>query len=122
MSGKKLTLNPLEARKQLLIAESEINRTLLIRDCHALAGEICDATHLIGKAGALILSAKALLALFKSHRASADPKTVSKNSWWAVSLNLLRLGLPLWLGLHQRKAAATNAHGQASRPKAPESA
>ena len=37
MFGKKPRLNPLESRKQLLIAESELNRAQLVQEWQAMA-------------------------------------------------------------------------------------
>jgi len=41
MSGKNPRLNPLELRKQLLLAESELNRVQLVGDVAALQAGVC---------------------------------------------------------------------------------
>jgi hypothetical protein len=120
MLHKKLMSNSLAVRKELLIAESEINRALLAKDYRVLAVEIRAATEVIGKTSALLLVAKTVMTLFKSPSSSKPAAGApQKNSWLTMSWNLLRMGLPLWLGFHQRQAAAqSKANGQASAAQA----
>ena len=40
MPGKNPCLNPLASRKQLLIAESELNRAQLVQEWRAISGEV----------------------------------------------------------------------------------
>ena len=40
MSGTNARMNALESRKQLLIAESELNRTHLVREWQTMAGDV----------------------------------------------------------------------------------
>jgi hypothetical protein len=62
MSEKKLTT--LEARKQLLIAESEINRMLAAQEYEIFASQLREKTAPIRQAGALVSSGAAILKAF----------------------------------------------------------
>ena len=76
MFGKKPRLNPLASRKQLLIAESELNRAQLAEDWQAVAGEISSLTARAKSFGTLASAAAvlvtSLIAVSYTHLAAAD--------------------------------------------------
>jgi len=74
--------NVLEFRKQLLIAESDLNRALLIRDSQVLCGEI-DHTPWAARAGTLI-------GLWRMFRPQSAPGADNhKGSWVSVLTRFL---------------------------------
>ena len=78
MFGKKPRLNPLASRKQLLIAESELNRAQLAEDWQAVADEISSLTARAKSFGTLASAAAvlvtSLIAFKQSSSGDADPK------------------------------------------------
>jgi hypothetical protein len=92
-------LSPLESRKQLLIAESDLNRVLLVKECHALAGSFYKVIEPVKYLGLLASPAAVVMGLFKAFRNRNSEAGSSKSSWFS----LLRLGLAFWLGLRGRK-------------------
>ena len=57
MFGRKPRLSPLAVRKQLLIAESEVNRVRLNQDWQALAGEVGSFTDRVQSFSKMAVSA-----------------------------------------------------------------
>ena len=89
-------MNPLESRKQLLIAESELNRAQLAHECqtmvdevHALANRARTITTFASAAAALVTS----LASFRRHRPA--PAT-EKSSWLQTILRGAGTVTSLW--------------------------
>jgi hypothetical protein len=99
-------LSPLEARKQLLIAESEINRVLLAREYKALADGVRAAIKPVGILGALAVSAIPLMAAFRGQRNQKSGAEPSRGFRWMAWLS--RLGLDLWIGLRGKKTAVNS--------------
>ena len=62
MFGRSSRLNPLESRKQLLLAESELNRAQLVVDLAALAADVGALTDRAKTLGSLASSAAMLVA------------------------------------------------------------
>ena len=89
---KKLTL-----RKQLLIAESELNRAQLVEDWQDLAR---DAQMLADRAGtvhSLATAAISLLAgLASLQRKKAEAAAPAKKSWWPTVLKGFQAASSLW--------------------------
>lgn len=61
-------MNTLQARKQLLIAESNMNRVLLVRDCAAVTGGIWSAAAQVKKVAGLASAAGMVVSLLKMLR------------------------------------------------------
>ena len=96
MSGKNPRLNPLESRKRLLIAESELNRAHLVQEWQVIADgvrSIADRAGTIRSVASATASLIAGLASFRRRRsASAD----GKFSWWQTLLKGAELAGSLW--------------------------
>jgi len=90
-------LTPLESRKQLLIAESELNRAQLTQDWGAIATGVRALTDRAKSFGSIVSSAAALatgLAAFRRHEPEdADPKP----SWLRTFLKGAGMVSTLWL-------------------------
>lgn len=77
MSGKRPHLSPLESRKQLLIAESELNRAQLLRECQAMTDEVHGLTARARSIASLASSAASLVTgLFTFRRGRSAPASV----------------------------------------------
>ena len=96
MFGKKPRLNPLESRKQLLIAESELNRAQLVQEWQAMA----DGVHSIaGRArtiSSIASTAASLIAGLASFRRKKSAPANEKPSWLQSILKGTGLISTLW--------------------------
>ncbi len=102
MSGEKPALSPLELRKRLLIAESEINRAQLREEWGAMAGGIAGLADRAKTVGSYASLAAALLAGFVAFgRAKGTPAT-GKPSRIRTILKGLRLAASIWLAFRAR--------------------
>ena len=88
-------MNPLKARKQILIAESELNRAQLVLDwrlmageVHALADEARNIRSIATAAGSLVAG---LAALRRKHSAPTE-----KRPWWQTLLKSAGQVTTLW--------------------------
>jgi len=99
MFGKSPRINPLASRKQLLLAESELNRAQLVGDMAALrAGgrALTDRAKSFGSiASAAAVLVAGLVAFKRSKRADAD----AKSSWLQNILKGAGLISRIWLAL-----------------------
>ena len=103
MFGKTTGLKALETRKQLLLAESEVNRHELLQDFHALKTAFKAETDRVKKqvrAAGSIASSAALLAvgasLFRRRAKPAESEGPSKAPWLAAALEGARAGTSLF--------------------------
>ena len=94
MFGKKVVMNPLQARKRLLLAESDINRELLAHEWDALSAGARQATQTLRQVGSVALSVGALAASFSLFRKPHPP--AEKSSWLSRLVKGVRFGLSLW--------------------------
>ncbi|HWY32235.1 MAG TPA: hypothetical protein VNX46_15850, partial [Candidatus Acidoferrum sp.] len=79
-------MKALESRKQLLIAESELNRAHLISDWENLAGEVHALTHRAKTVGCLASAAVALVSALSFFRRHKSAPTAPKTPWWQTIL------------------------------------
>jgi hypothetical protein len=99
MSGKNLHLTPLEARKQLLLVESELNRAQLLNELRELRNEIHHLKDQVHAIGSLASSATKLATTFSAignaftHK---NPEEKKKTSWISTILNGARTGASIW--------------------------
>jgi hypothetical protein len=92
-------MNPLESRKRLLIAESELNRAQLLQEWQSMA----DGVHLIAKRArtisSLALATAALISGLVTSRESKSAPAGGKHSWWHTLLKGAQLAGLLWTEL-----------------------
>ena len=85
MFGKSSRINPLATRKQILIAESELNRARLVQDWQTLTGEVHaladEARTIRSVVSAAALLVTGLAALRRKKSAPAE-----KPAWWQTLL------------------------------------
>ena len=91
MFGKKTRLNPLESRKQLLIAESELNRAQLVQEWQAMGDGVRSVADRARTISSLASAAASLIAGLASFRRGKSAPADGKPSWWQT----LRKGAPL---------------------------
>ena len=82
MSGKGPRLNPLESRKQLLIAESELNRAQLLQEWAALTAGVRTLTHRAKSFRSITSSAAVLMAGLAAFRRGKPGGADVKPSWF----------------------------------------
>jgi hypothetical protein len=103
MSGEKPALTPLELRKQMLIAESEINRAQLCEECEAIAGGVrsfADRAKTISSYASVAAALVAGLTAF--YRGKSRPGE-EKRSWVQTMLNGIQLASSVWLAFRARR-------------------
>ena len=103
MFGKTPSINPLDLRKQLLIAESEINRAQLRQEWETLAaglGGLADRAKTISTYASVMAALLAGLAVFR--RGNAVPGD-AKRSWIRTAIKGLRVAASIWLAFRARR-------------------
>jgi len=96
MFGKTHQLNPLQARKRLLLIESDLNRAQLVQECGEIAREVRDWARLARSASHLGTTALSLLAGFNALRSKNTAAATEKPSWWKIILKGAGLVSTLW--------------------------
>jgi hypothetical protein len=95
-------MNSLRARKQLLIAESEINRLQLVKEWKVMAGEAGSVAHRARTISSLTVAAASLIFGVVSFRRSKSGPASEKHSWRQTLLKAARLAGSLWLEISPR--------------------
>jgi hypothetical protein len=90
-------MNQLEARKQLLIAESEINRLQLLAEWQTIADGVRSVTRKARSIGVIAMAASSLLSGLMSFRRTKPAQPGEKVSWWQTLLKGAQLVGSLWL-------------------------
>lgn len=103
MFGKNPRMNPLESRKKMLIAESELNRAQLVGEMAALTSDVRALTDRARSFGSIASSAALLVAgltaLWRGKPVTADPKP----SWLQTILKVAGLVSTFWLAFRSRR-------------------
>jgi len=79
-------MNALASRKQLLIAESELNRAQLIEDWQTMAGDVQALTSQAKTVSSLVSSAVSLVAGLVSFGRKESAPAAGKSPWWQTIL------------------------------------
>lgn len=74
-------MNPLESRKKLLLAESELNRAQLVEEWRTLAGEVHALTEQAKTVGAIASATASLVTGLLSFRRQKPAPVDEKPSW-----------------------------------------
>lgn len=106
MFGKNPHLNPLESRKQLLLAESELNRAQLVVDMAALSADVDALTERAKSLGSLASSAAMLVAGLAALRRGKAADADAKPSWFKRILKGAGVVSSLWLAFRSRGGAS----------------
>ena len=102
MFGKRPHLDPLESRKQLLIAESELNRAQLSQEWQTMGHGVANLTHRAKTLGAWVASVVLLVAGLTVLRRGPSAPWTSKLSWCKQILNGARVASELWFAFSDR--------------------
>ena len=104
MSGKISHLSSLESRRQMLIAESELNRAGLSEEWQAMAHGVGDFAHRAKTVAAWTSSAALLVAGVTALRHGPPRTGTAKSSWFQKILKGVRLSSTLWAAFRPRSA------------------
>jgi hypothetical protein len=103
MFGKKSRLNLLELRKQVLIAESEINRVLLLEEWRTMEEGVRGLVHRARSFGSIVSAAALLVTGLAAFRRSRKPIPVGeKPSLLQIVLKGAQLANSIWLAIRTR--------------------
>ena len=103
MFGKKSHVTPLELRKQLLIAESELNRAQLAGDMAALTAGVRTLTDRAKSFDSIASSAAVLVAGLAAFRRGKPAGADAKPSWRQTILKGAGLISTLWLAFRSQR-------------------
>ena len=106
MSGKNPGLNPLDLQKQLLLAESEINRGLMAGDLTALAAGVRAVTDRAKSLGTIGSSAATLVAGLATFQLDQTAKNRAPSSWLQTILKGVHFASNLWLAVDAKSRDA----------------
>jgi hypothetical protein len=104
MSEKKNCLTPLEVRKQILLAESELNRVQFIHEWNDMKNELHRLTEplrTVRMVASSVARAGATFSLLRRLWSRGESK--EKKSWVSMLLDGAKTGASLWLMLRSRK-------------------
>lgn len=96
MFGKTSQLNPLELRKQMLVAESELNRAQMLHDLVMLTAEVHALARRAKSIASVASSAAVLVAGLTAWPQSQPAKSGAKPTWWQNILQGVRLISTFW--------------------------
>jgi len=89
-------MNPLKSRKQLLIAESELNRAQLVQELRTMADEVHALANQARTIGSLASTAASLVAGLVSFPRKKSAPAAEKPSWWRTILKGAQLASSFW--------------------------
>ncbi|MGD0745281.1 MAG: hypothetical protein ABSA45_09015 [Verrucomicrobiota bacterium] len=95
-------MNPLESRKQLLIAESELNRAQLVEDMAALTAGVRTLADRAKSFGSIASSAAVLAASLAPFLRRKPVEADAKLSWLQTILKSAGLVSSIWLAFRAR--------------------
>ena len=95
-------MNPLESRKQLLIAESELNRAQLGEDLAALAAWVRALTDRAKSFGSIVSSTALLVAALAAFRRGKLVDADAKPSWLRTILKGAGMVSTFWLAFRAK--------------------
>jgi hypothetical protein len=102
MFGKGPRLDPLESRKELLIAESELNRAQLSQEWQTMTLGVGALAHRAKTIGGWVSSLALLMAGLAALRTGPPPRGAAKTNWFHTILNGASLASTIWLALPNR--------------------
>ena len=97
MFGKNPRLNPLESRKQLLVAESELNRAQLVQEWQAMTDGVRSVAARASTISFIAFTGVSLIASLASFWRSKSVDAGARPSWLKTILNSAGQISTLWL-------------------------
>ena len=95
-------MNPLQSRKKLLIAESELNRAQLVQDWQTMADDVHVFTKQARTIGSLAIGAMALISGLSWFSRKKSAPANERPSWLQTILKGVGLAGSLWSECRQR--------------------
>ena len=89
-------MKPLTARKQLLIAESELNREQLVQEWRGLSQDVNRLADRAGTVPAVVSAAVTLLTGLATLRQKKAAPAPAKKPWWQTLLKGVQMAGSLW--------------------------
>jgi hypothetical protein len=102
MFGKKPYVNALESRRQLLVAESELNRVQLLKEWQTMTEGVRSLADRAKSVGSLASAAALLVAGVSAFRRSKAMPTGVKPSWFHTILKGAQLAGSIWFAFRAR--------------------
>jgi len=102
MFGNNPRVNPLESRKRLLIAESELNRAQLAQEWVALTAGVRTLTGRVKSFGSIASAAALLVAGLAAFRRGRRGDADVKPSWLQMALKGAQAAGSIWLAFRRR--------------------
>ena len=96
-------MNPLESRKQLLIAESELNRAQLVQEFQTMTDEARSLARQARTITSFVSAAATLIAGIVSFRQKKSAPAPEKPSWWRTILKGAGLAGSFWSEFRARQ-------------------
>ncbi len=96
-------MKPLESRKQLLIAESELNRAQLVQEWHTMADEARALAYQARTIGRFASAAATLVAGLASCRRKDPTSAAAKPSWGQTIVKVAGLFSTFWSEFRARR-------------------
>jgi hypothetical protein len=103
MFGKEPQLSPIESRRQLLVAESEINRAQLSEEYQAMTGSIHNLVDRAKSVGLLASAATAVMAGVSAFGSGKPEATNTKHSWLHTGFKVAKVVGSIWLAYRARQ-------------------
>jgi hypothetical protein len=103
MFKKDPRLNPLQSRKQLLLAESELNRVQMMEDMAALRAEVRMLTDRARSFDSIASSAAVLVSGLAAFKRGSTTGSDAKPSWMKTMLKGAGLVSNLWLAFRPKE-------------------
>jgi hypothetical protein len=96
MSGKNSRMNSLTSRKQLLVAESELNRAQLVQEWRTMSGNAHALAHQARTIRSIASATASLVGGLLSLRRKISVPAAEKPPWWQTILKGAGLVSTLW--------------------------
>ncbi len=103
MFGKNTSINSLATRKQLLIAESNLNRVRLIQDLKTISSGCNDIARHARSWKGVSDCAISLMTAFDGYHPRKESRHHTHSSWGETLTSGVRLVTALWQQFHSRK-------------------
>jgi hypothetical protein len=96
-------MKSLESRKQLLTAESDLNRAQLVQEWHAMAAEARSLVHQARTISSFASATATLVAGLASCRRKVPPPAAAKPSWGQTIVKVAGLVSTFWSEFRARR-------------------
>ena len=110
MFGKTPLMNPLEARRRLLVAESELNRTQLVQELVAMTVGVRTLTQRVKSFGSIASTAALVVTCLAALRRGKGGRSYGKPSWFQMIRKGAGLVASLWPAIRAKRHVHENNH------------